>query len=95
MNSIHSELRIDMEIGHFSEDRTVMISNHGRVTIPAPLRKRYGLKDGDYVIFIEDEGTLKIIPVESIEKLRENSYTAEEMAKSMKESRQEELEREA
>ncbi len=83
-----------MVMNLFEEKTTVMITNHGRVTIPAQLRKRYGLKDGDFVIFVEDEGTFKIIPVLPIEKLRENSYTAEEMATSMKETRREDLERE-
>ena len=39
------------------------ISNHGRITIPSELRKKYGWKDGDKVIIIDDptEG-VKVLP---------------------------------
>ena len=41
----------------------VNISNHGRITIPSKLRKKYGWNDGDKVIIIDDptEG-IKILP---------------------------------
>ncbi|MHA1106063.1 MAG: AbrB/MazE/SpoVT family DNA-binding domain-containing protein [Promethearchaeota archaeon] len=32
---------------------TVNISNHGRITIPSEIRKKYGWKDGDKVIIID------------------------------------------
>ncbi len=64
------------------------------ITIPANLRKKYGLKDGDKVVVIEDEGMLKIIPVESIQSLQNRSITAKEMVGILKKSREEELERE-
>jgi len=48
----------------------VTISNHGRITIPSKLRKKYGWKDGDKVIIIDDptEGImiLPYIPNEKI-----------------------------
>ncbi|NJD76023.1 MAG: AbrB/MazE/SpoVT family DNA-binding domain-containing protein [Candidatus Methanoperedens sp.] len=41
---------------------TLTISRKGQVVIPAKLRKKYGLKDGEKLI-IEDEGSyIKIIP---------------------------------
>ena len=42
---------------------TVNISNHGRITIPSEIRKKYGWKDGDKVIIIDHplEG-IKILP---------------------------------
>jgi AbrB family looped-hinge helix DNA binding protein len=42
---------------------TVNISNHGRITIPAEIRKKYGWKDGDKIIIIDHplEG-IKILP---------------------------------
>ncbi len=41
---------------------TLTISRKGQVVIPARLRKKYGLKDGEKLI-IEDEGSyIKIIP---------------------------------
>ncbi len=49
----------------------VNISNHGRITIPADLRKKYGWKDGDKIIIIDHplEG-IKILPYISEEKLQ-------------------------
>lgn len=62
------------------------------VTIPASLRKKYGLKDGDQVIVVEDEGILKIIPIESINNLQKQSISTKEMLEILKRSREEELE---
>lgn len=48
----------------------VNISNHGRITIPSEIRKKYGWKDGDKVIIIDHplEG-IKILPHLSDKKL--------------------------
>ncbi len=62
------------------------------ITIPASLRKKYGLRDGDQVIVVEDEGMLKIIPIESIKSLQNRSITTKEMLEILKRSREEELE---
>jgi len=75
-------------------EKEVTITNRGMITIPAAFRKSYNLKDGDKVLIIEDEGTLKIIPIKDPETLRLNSYSTEEMKKEMDKSRKEELERE-
>ena len=49
----------------------VNISNHGRITIPSEMRKKYGWKDGDKVIIIDHplEG-IKILPHLSENKLQ-------------------------
>ena len=49
----------------------VNISNHGRITIPSEMRKKYGWKDGDKVIIIDHplEG-IKILPFLSEKKLQ-------------------------
>lgn len=49
----------------------VNITNHGRITIPSEIRKKYGWKDGDKVIVIDHplEG-IKILPYISEEKMR-------------------------
>ena len=73
-------------------DGLVKVTNRGMITIPANLRKKYGLKDGDQVIVIEDEGMLRIIPVESIESLQNRALTTKEMVDILKGSREEELE---
>ena len=41
----------------------VNISNHGRITIPSKIRKKYGWKDGDKILIIDHplEG-IKILP---------------------------------
>jgi len=56
------------------------------ITIPASLRKKYGLQDGDQVIVVEDEGMLKIIPLESIKSLQNRSITTKEMLEILKRS---------
>jgi len=75
-------------------EKEVTITNRGMITIPAAFRKNFNLKDGDKVLIIEDEGSLKIIPIKDPETLRLNSYNTEEMKKEMNKSRKEELERE-
>jgi len=47
------------------------ISNHGRITIPSEIRKKYGWKDGDKVIIIDHplEG-IKILPYLSDKKIQ-------------------------
>ena len=49
----------------------INISNHGRITIPSKIRKKYGWKDGDKVIIIDHplEG-IKILPHLSDKKIQ-------------------------
>jgi AbrB family looped-hinge helix DNA binding protein len=81
-----------MELEKMREMKAVTITNRGMVTIPAVYRKAYHLKDGDRVWIIEDEGTLRIIPIKTVEELRQDSYTAQEMLTSMEEAKREDLE---
>jgi AbrB family looped-hinge helix DNA binding protein len=37
------------------------LNSKGQVTIPAPLRERYGLHEGDEVEVVEDGDTLRIV----------------------------------
>jgi len=83
-----------MVLDKIVNEKEVTITNRGMITIPAAFRKNYNLKDGDKVLIIEDEGTLKIIPIKDPKSLRLNSYDTEEMQKEMDKSRKEELERE-
>jgi AbrB family looped-hinge helix DNA binding protein len=83
-----------MDIDEKILEKPVTVTNNGMITIPAALRKRYNLKDGDKVLVIEDEGTLRIIPIIPIEELRKNSYSCEEMQAQMEKSRKEDIERE-
>lgn len=83
-----------MVLDKIGNEKEVTITNRGMITIPASFRKYFNLKDGDKVLIIEDEGTLKIIPIKDAESLRSNSYDTEEMKKEMNKARKEELERE-
>lgn len=84
-----------MDVKKIIEEKKVTITNQGMVTIPAAFRKSYGLKDGDKVLIVEDEGTLKIIPLKDNDELKRNSYNTKEMLNQMKKSKIEELNREA
>ena len=84
-----------MDVKKIIEEKKVTITNKGMISIPAAFRKSYGLKDGDKVLIIEDEGMLKIIPLKDIDDLKRKSYTSKEMLDQMKKSKIEELSREA
>ena len=83
-----------MDVVENIKEKTVTITSQGMITIPSALRKIYGLKDGDKVLFIEDEGALKIIPLKDEQELRKNSYSTEEMLNQMQESKKDEIKRE-
>jgi len=73
----------------------VNISNHGRITIPSEIRKKYGWKDGDKVIIIDHplEG-IKILPFLSHETLASvlDKETGIEIAKEISKERKHEIE---
>jgi len=72
---------------------TRKIVNHGMVNIPAQIRKTLNLNDGDKVwVEIDDDGSIKLIPIKTIEEIRKNSYTSQEMKEEMEQSRKIELE---
>ncbi len=83
-----------MDVKEVVSEKPVTITNNGMITIPALLRKKYDLKDGDKVLVIEDEGTLKIILLSTDEEIRKNSYTYQEMQAQMERSQKEEIEKE-
>jgi len=47
--------------------QTVMISNRGQLTLPANLRKRFGIKDGGTVILEERDNEIVIKPAVVLE----------------------------
>jgi len=75
----------------------VSISNHGRITIPAEIRKKYGWEDGDKVIVIDHplEG-IKILPYLSDKELRHvlDSETAIRIIEDISKERKKEIEAE-
>jgi len=74
--------------------KSVKVTNKGMISIPAFIRKKYQIKDGDYVIVREEEGVIKLIPIESIESLRERALTVEESREIFHQSRKEDREME-
>lgn len=48
---------------------TAIISTKGQVIIPVRLRKKYGLKKGNKLVFIEEEGYIKMLPPTDLRKL--------------------------
>ncbi len=75
----------------------VNITNHGRITIPSKLRKKYGWKDGDKVIIIDHplEG-IKILPYIPENKISVmlNEEIGIELIKEISKERQIEIEKE-
>ena len=73
--------------------KTVKITNKGMISIPAILRKKFDLKDGDYLIIDEyDDGKMIITPIIPIEELKKQSASVEEFREIYSKSKQEELE---
>ncbi len=72
----------------------VNISNHGRITIPSEIRKKYGWKDGDRIVIIDHplEG-IKILPYISDEKMQEifDKETSTKIIEEISKERQKEI----
>lgn len=81
-----------MKIENPLREKPVKVTNHGMVTIPAALRRRYQLQDGDRVLIVEDEGTLKIIPIRTLAELRQEGYSSAEMRRVSRQLKTHELE---
>ena len=60
------------------------------MAVPAALRKKYDLRDGNYVVVLEED-TLRLIPLKSTEQLQAESIPVAEMLKILEESRKEEF----
>lgn len=74
-------------------EKSVKVTNKGMISIPAMIRKKYKIKDGDHVLIKEDQdGIIRLIPIESIETLRKNSLSVEESREIFAESRKEDRE---
>jgi len=74
-------------------DKVVKVTNKGMISIPAEIRKKYNISDGDYVLVKEEKnGEIKIIPIESEESLRKKGLTIEEFRKIFNQSRKEDME---
>ncbi len=71
------------------------VSKRAQTVVPAALRERYGIKDGDFLEWIDDGQTIKVIPVpaDPIEALR-GSARGEKLVEKLLESRHQDAERE-
>jgi len=84
-----------MDVKNIIKEKLVTITNQGMITIPAIFRKLHNLKDGDKVLIVEDEGTLKMIPLKELEEIQKDSYSNKEMLDQMEKARKSEIQREA
>ncbi|MHA1267176.1 MAG: AbrB/MazE/SpoVT family DNA-binding domain-containing protein [Candidatus Helarchaeota archaeon] len=74
-------------------EKVVKVTNNGMISIPAEIRKKHQIKDGDFVLVKEAEnGEIIIDPIESEESLRKKGLTLKEFRKIYKRSREEDKE---
>jgi AbrB family looped-hinge helix DNA binding protein len=48
---------------------TATVTSKSMINIPAKIRRKYGIKEGTRVVFVEEEGQLILIPVPPIGEL--------------------------
>jgi AbrB family looped-hinge helix DNA binding protein len=74
-------------------EKVVKVTNKGMISIPADIRKKLKIKDGDFILVKEDEeGIIKIIPIESEESLRQKAPTTDEFRDILEKSKKEDAE---
>jgi AbrB family looped-hinge helix DNA binding protein len=87
--------------GAMASSRLSVVQEKGQVTIPAEIRKKWGLKKGDLVAFVETEQGVMISPQEVIaaqaldqigQILKEKGLTLEELMETGQEIRGELIE---
>jgi AbrB family looped-hinge helix DNA binding protein len=50
---------------------TVILGESGRIVLPAAIRKKYGLKNGDRLTVIEDKGSIRLMSMKmALEEIR-------------------------
>jgi AbrB family looped-hinge helix DNA binding protein len=76
-------------------DLSYTITEKGTVTIPAEIRRKYGLKKGSRVKFIETDGGILLVPIIPLEDLFGVDRDAKETVYRMVRELQEERRREA
>ena len=78
-------------------DTTIQVRQRGTLTLPADLRQRYGIREGDSFRLVDMDGVFVLSPMtpivpelaREIEKLRaETGLTIEEMLVSLREQRE-------
>ncbi len=51
-------------------NETATVTSKSMVTIPSRIRRKYGIKDGDKVEFVEQDGSIVLIPLKRLKELR-------------------------
>jgi bifunctional DNA-binding transcriptional regulator/antitoxin component of YhaV-PrlF toxin-antitoxin module len=78
-------------------DTTIQIRNRGVITLPAELREKYGIENGDIFRLVDLDGVFVLTPMtpmvpelaREIEQIRlEAGYSIEELLSSLREQRQ-------
>lgn len=78
-----------------SEKMQTAVTKRGQTVIPAAIRKRYQIQPGDYLVWLDDGQTIKVVPVpaDSIRALRGRGR-GERLVERLLVARREERERE-
>lgn len=79
-------------VNDMSSKNTMKITNRGMISIPSAFRKKFGLEDGQQVLFIEDEGALRLIPIKDRKNLIKKSISSKKMLEIINETRKDDLE---
>jgi AbrB family looped-hinge helix DNA binding protein len=71
------------------------LTRRGQTVVPAPIRKRYDIREGDQLVWLDDGQNIKVIPVPSdpIRALR-GTGRGERLVEKLLISRQEDRQRE-
>ncbi len=40
-----------------------LITKRGQTVVPAPIRKKYGIREGDRLVWLDDGEIIKVIPI--------------------------------
>jgi AbrB family looped-hinge helix DNA binding protein len=62
-----------MELFPYSMEETsetATVTSNGMVNIPARLKRKYGIHEGTKVLFVEQDGSLLMVPLKSLREMR-------------------------
>ena len=71
--------------------KIVNMTNRGMITIPAAMRKKYDLHDGQPLVFIDQDDKMVLISIINFEKERKNFLKMDEMKIILEKLEDEEL----
>jgi AbrB family looped-hinge helix DNA binding protein len=54
---------------YFQMAETATVTSKSMVTIPSTIRRKYGIRNGDKVQFVEVDGAVMMIPVKSLSEM--------------------------